>query len=243
MKSASRSTRFFKAKELIVNLNYDEEFLEYTLALCRKLNKKLNHSENNDDQDDNEDDNEGVERQDTTLEGEMLPHTNESALGLYIECNLNVKSYSMLATDCRIRRAKILPSYSFIKEAMTECTPTDIMVSEVEVKVPLQSMLNKTAERLCKGVATDWDCKELSNIELHVTCGFDSSSSHLNPHQDYADMHRENKSAQQSLLVTSFIIQQLKGSNKCWINPTPQSIRLCRPLRYYTHITTISNYK
>ena len=90
---------------------------------------------------------------------------------------------------------------------MTKCVPTQLLVSEVEVMVPLQCMLNKTAERLCEAVATDWNCEELSNIELHATCGFDSSSSHINPHQDYANKDRENKNAQQSLLVTSLIIK------------------------------------
>jgi hypothetical protein len=98
-------------------------------------------------------------------------HTKESALALYVDCNLNSKTYATIVT-------------------------------------------------------TDWSCEELLDVKLYVTCGFDSSAGHLNPHQNYANTNNINHDAQQSLLVTSCIIQKLAGSNNsAWINPTPQSTR------------------
>lgn len=159
-------------------------------------------------------------------------HTKESALALYIECDFNVKSYSLIATDTRLRGLNIFPSYPTIQEAMSECKPININYSEVEVQVPLQDMLNKTVERLCEALADDWSCEELRNVELYVAVGFDSSANHLNPHQCYASDINRNTNSQQSLLVTSCIIQKLQGANeRSWVNPTPQSIRFCRPLR------------
>jgi len=51
--------------------------------------------------------------------------------------------------------------------------------------------------------------------------------------QPCKNAENEDPNAQQSLFVSSMIIIQLKTvSNKYfWINPTPQSIRFCRPLR------------
>lgn len=120
---------------------------------------------------------------------------------------------------------------------MAECAPSNIKYSENEAMVPLQDLLNKSSERLCKAIAEEWNCEALRNLELYVTVGFDSSSGHLNPHQKYTDTDNVNDNAQQSLLVTSCIIQKLKRSNeKAWTNPTPQSIRFCRSLRYYSHL-------
>lgn len=127
-----------------------------------------------------------------------------------------------------------MPSYPLIAKEIEKCTPDNINYSEDEVVVPLQSMLNKTAERLCEAVDKDWIDEDFSNLELYVTIGFDSSSGHLNPHQSYTDPSSNvNTNPQQSLLVTSCIVQKLQSASKSWINPTPQSTRFCRPLRYY----------
>jgi len=55
--------------------------------------------------------------------------------------------------DCRTRNCSIYPAYHHVREAMVECQPNNYEISESEVFVPLQDMLNKTAERLCDAVA------------------------------------------------------------------------------------------
>lgn len=117
---------------------------------------------------------------------------------------------------------------------MAQCRPIGCINSEIQVVVPLQQMLNKTVERLCEAVALKWNENHLCDTELHVTIGFDSSSGHVNPHQHCSDPINENLNSQNSLFVSSFIIIKLSCSfcEKCsWINPTPQSVRFCRPLR------------
>ena len=66
------------------------------------------------------------------------------------------------------------------------------------------------------------------------TVGFESSSGHSNPQQKCADTANKNPNPQQSLFVSSILVIGLKSRafNDCvWINPTPQSVRFCRPLR------------
>lgn len=120
---------------------------------------------------------------------------------------------------------------------MIECQPESYKISESEVLVPLQEMLNKTAERLCNAVALEWDEQNLRNLELITTLGFDSSSGHTNLHQHCENAENEDPNTQQSLFVSSVVLIKLKScvSDECsWINPTPQSVRFCRPLRIAT---------
>ena len=116
---------------------------------------------------------------------------------------------------------------------MKECRPDDYYISEVQVSVSLQQLLNITAHRLCNVVALDWSTRDLQNLELMGTLGFDSSSGHTNPHQRYENIEYESTNAQHSLFVSSIIIisRRTRVSNNTWINPTPQSVRFCRPLR------------
>lgn len=161
-----------------------------------------------------------------------LRHTKESALAFYLEYNYNRDSYRGLRKDTEKRNSCIYPSEYIINKAMEECQPSNYRMTEIEVSVSLQDMLNKTAERLCEAVALEWDIRDLQKLKLVVTLGFDSSSGHTNPHQTYANSENEDSSAQQSLFVTSMIVIALQCStSNAWLNPTPQSVRFCRPLR------------
>lgn len=212
----------------IYNYNfYVPLFLNQYFRVLISFKKKMLHLVQNDQE-------EPMEEADYDDNEVKFTHSNESSLALYIESNLNTKSYKFIASDCRLRGFKYLPSHLFLQKAIAECMPENISYSESEVIVPLQSILNKTAERLCEAVAKDWGSEELLDVQLYVTSGVDSSSGHLNPHQNYDNTNNVNSNARQSLLVTSLLVQKLTGSNKCsWINPTPQSTRFCRPLRYY----------
>lgn len=89
---------------------------------------------------------------------------------------------------------------------MIECTPTPVYATEVEVKVPVQLMLNKTVERLCEAVAIDWSQEALNDVTFLLTSGFDSSSGHTNSHQRCENPENDSPNAQQSLFVTSILL-------------------------------------
>ncbi|XP_014211631.1 uncharacterized protein LOC106641652 [Copidosoma floridanum] len=73
--------------------------------------------------------------------------------------------------------------YVKIRKAMLKCLPEDSTVSENEAVVPLQSLLNKTVERLCQVVALDCEEKDLDKLVLFVTGGFDRSADHTYAHK------------------------------------------------------------
>ena len=98
----------------------------------------------------------------------------------------------------------------------------------------MQSLLDKTAERLIEAVSSSWPTSAMKELQLEATMGFDSSSGHSNPHQKFSDNTIDSQSSHQTLFVSSMLIIRIKSKideNYSWVNPTPQSYRFCRPLR------------
>lgn len=99
-----------------------------------------------------------------------MKHSSDSALAFYLENDYTFKQYHALVKDSRKIKCTIYPAYEFIKEAKAQCKPpsSSYSISETEVCIPLQSMLNKTAERLCESVANAWDEFDLCNLEMEM---------------------------------------------------------------------------
>ncbi|KAJ8665508.1 hypothetical protein QAD02_007170 [Eretmocerus hayati] len=169
-------------------------------------------------------------------------HTKESALAFFLEHGYTKRRYSSLVKD-NIRRHEnrrsrnIYPSYRILKEAKADCLPLAIQNNESQVRTPLQQLANKTGERLCESVATQWSHTALKLLKLIFCGGFDSSSGHTNSQQKCQDPANECNDAHQTLFVTSITPLQLisESAVACdeykWTNPTPASYRYCRPLR------------
>ena len=84
---------------------------------------------------------------------------------------------------------------------MNQYKPEKYNASEIEVSVPMQKMINKTAERLCEAIALDWNERDLLNLELIATLGFDSSSGHTNAQQKCENSKNETFDALQYFLL------------------------------------------
>lgn len=133
-------------------------------------------------------------------------HCGKSALAFFLEYDYSKAQYCALLRDCKEKGITIYPSYWQIIQEKKQCKPKNYLVSKDRISVDLQSMLNKSAERLCESVSIDWDEHDLLNLEMSVTLGFDSSSGHLNAQQDYEQSENHNVNASQSLFVSSMII-------------------------------------
>lgn len=190
VESASKKTLRRRASDLMELAENNSELLELSL----KLNKQGN----------------GETTDEIVKPNDQLPHSKETALALFLECDLTKNAYAAIVKDSRSRNSFIYPSYRSIRQAKLECLPANyIVVSEVEIAVSMQSMLNKSAERLCEAVASDWDQEHLDNLALTVTVGFDSSSGHTNAHQKCENSANDSSNSQQSLLVTNMLIAKL----------------------------------
>lgn len=101
------------------------------------------------------------------------------------------------------------------------------------VEVPIQIMLNLTAERIVTAVGSNWSTQDMNDLVLICAYGFDSSSGFKNPHQKFNEAENITLKSELSLFASTFTLVGLMTSSKTkmWINPTPQSIRFFRPLR------------
>lgn len=214
----SESTILRRAKELIEDEN------SHVVVKAFKLLQIQENKENNGDQ----------EQPEEVIKTE--PHTNESALAFFLENNLTVQSYKNIAKDARKRITglkNIYPSYYFVEKAKKDCL-SGIQITtqnEVVVQCTLQSMLGKSAERLVESVGSAWDQNPL---KLYISYGFDSSAGHKNPHQGFQNQENETRESHMSLFASVAVILAITDAQTrkvLWLNPSPQSVRFCRPLR------------
>lgn len=206
-KKASRSTKYRRSVEFV---NEDPDVLAMAL---KKLGGKN-----------------GSKRKEKKQKVTFLHrHTPETALAYMLEQNFTKEGYTLNDSDARDKGARIYPCYKKLDAPKAECRPKNTtQLSENEVFVPLQNVLDKTSERLVE--ALQWPA---DHYELHVSLGFDSSASHLSPNQSFEKKEKKKIDSSVSLFVSCFTILAILSTTgkKMWINPTPQSVRFCRPLR------------
>lgn len=170
-----------------------------------------------------------------TTSSAPVPHSLESGFALFLENDFSRKQWERLVHDSKERNARIYPSFYNLAKVKAVCRPSFYTVeTEACVQVPFQMMLNKSAERLVTAVGKDWLQNDLNELVLICAYGFDSSSGFVNPNQNFSDSENTTHKSELSLFATTFCISGLMTTNTnktMWINPTPQSIRFCRPLR------------
>lgn len=182
-------------------------------------------------------------------------HTPESGLAFFIQGDYTKAQYKSLLRDQREmykdskKHPQLYPSYNKISEAKKQCQLPFETLSEKEIVVDLQQMLDKTAVRLINAL-NSVEPLTRQNLKLYSSVGMDSASGYKNPHQEFAEevsMNDQRKSHQQ-LFTTALSIIGLRNDEdeEEWTNHAPQSKGLIRPLRTAfekeTDETTVQEY-
>lgn len=213
----SSTQKYEKAKKLADSADNNIEMLEYALKLAKIRNN--------------------VPTKEEVTKPSLAKHTPESGLAHFIDMGYTKEKYALFKRDQRaLGLEKIYPSFRKIQEAKKLCIVPFQKHTEDEIVFSLQEMLNHTIKRLVEGL----QLKEHSSLRLYATCGFDSASGYKNPNQAYTQQSDQATSSNQpansfqSLFFTglsTIAIESAEHNNILWLNPTPQSIRFCRPLR------------
>lgn len=218
--NASQSQKYQMARDLAQQVNYDVNYLSMALKVAKKQQKVI-------------DDNPKCKECDN-----LKVHTIESGLSFFIESKFTKAQYKNLLRDQKnlnsSSKKPAYPSYNKINEAKKHCQVQFLKQSESEIIVDLQVMLDKTSERLIKALDIVKPVTSTEKLKLFCTVGMDSSSGYKNPNQGFADNeNQEPGNSHQHLFVTSLSLVGLRNEqdSPIWTNPTPQSTRLCRPLR------------
>lgn len=161
--------------------------------------------------------------------------TDDEGLGLFIDGDFSRDQWILLRkTTARCNAPQIYPSYKKLLNARKKCLPdrNTIEITEILAEVPLQELLDHTAQRILSLDIDGLDEIPLSaDLELLCKWGFDGSSDHHNYKQKFVDDEADDS----SIFITSMVPLQLRLRNNpeqiIWINHMPSSTRLCRPIR------------
>ncbi|XP_076034196.1 uncharacterized protein LOC143020994 isoform X2 [Oratosquilla oratoria] len=177
-------------------------------------------------------------------------HNNESmfspveALNIIVKTNMSKDIYVFLREAHRQKGCYMYPSYEKVLCEKQKCYPVGINVTEFEAKLPLQSLLSHTVQRLLVAQQTAIDiCKSnfSSNnggqskltLELLTKYGIDGSGDQaLYSIKFNQELHSDVSEAS---ILSSFICPirlSLRDCNKIiWQNPAPSSPFYCRPVK------------
>lgn len=155
---------------------------------------------------------------------EQAQLTAEEALSYMIECNLTVYSYKRTRKIAKSHNHNMYPSYAKVLAAKISTYP-EMHITETDCVAPLQSLLDKTMERILLSI------DKIENKTLVLICkwGIDGSNQ-TNYKQTFSN--KDNKD--DSLLCASIVPLILKSDENgdaAWTNPKPSSTRFCRPIQ------------
>lgn len=164
-----------------------------------------------------------------------IPYNDYEAVCINVEQDLPKRAYQELRLSALTKNAAIYPPYNRVKEAKIACYPDGIQVNHNVAEVPLQALLNHTSDRILHIEKNDVAMLKPNDdgrlkLILSVKWGSDGSSGSSEWRQRFlSDSLRESNDA--DLFCTSLVPLSLKcGEDMVWQNPTPSSVRFCRPL-------------
>ena len=189
-----------------------------------------------------------------SLAGEILDHlskknnendpvkmSGEEALSLVLDADLSKGQYSAVRTCSKGHKADIFPPYNFIVEEKKAVFPIEaISVSEKCAEVSLQILLDQNSNRLFQLLERTADpvlvdIPDGAVLEFHHKYGSDGSGDHSTYQQGFEDAPATQD---QCVLLTALSSLQLRMERPdglppliVWSNPTPSSVRFCKPVR------------
>lgn len=166
---ASVYVKYNRAHELIHECKADKEIISLALEILKEENKYkkafailkicdnnvqtleialklIDNAKNNDEDKNNRSEAETDENSNEINNNKVIRHSKESAFAFYVNNDFTKAKWINLHRDCRAR----YPSYGAILKVKKDCYPKDMLITKSSVLIPLQSLLDKTAERYVK---------------------------------------------------------------------------------------------
>lgn len=169
----------------------------------------------------------------------QTPFSPTEALNIIIRMDLSKDSYVFLREANLEKNCHMYPSYEKVLEEKKKCYPTGILIEEFKAEIPLQNLLNHTANRLLTVQEAALQIfkqdlnHDLYDLELLTKYGIDGSSSQSLFSFKYDDeVHKE---VCETSILSSFIcpirLSDKSSNTILWQNPAPSSTGFCRPLK------------
>ena len=163
----------------------------------------------------------------SSLDAQPKSLTGDDALAVLVAAKLSRHQYDVV----RESAPQVFPSYKAVQAAKKSCYPSNINATETFASVPLQDLLDHTAQRLIlsiEAVIETLQETELTKLYLLTKWGFDGSSGH-NP---YKQAFHGSEASDSAVFITCIVpVRLISDTRIIWQNPTPASTAYCRPLR------------
>lgn len=162
---------------------------------------------------------------------QQQPYTPEEALAFIIDSKMSVNTYKTMSQELKQRGYQPYPPYYLVQQCKSMCYPKpEIQVSENEVSVSLQGLIDHTFERIIQTVDKSLTqyCTSQGFTQLkclfEASWGFDGTTGQ--DKQKHSEEFDEN-----SIFTTTFVpLRITHGNHIIWTNPCPQSYCTCRPI-------------
>lgn len=168
----------------------------------------------------------------------ITPYSPEEALAFIIDSDMGKEDYIHMQRGAKSRGANIYPAYNVIAQTKKQCYPNNIKISETEVQIPVQDILDHTIHRLAD-VQKDvlhihHDHEENLPIEVVYKWGLDGSGGHSIYKQCFAN---NSLYGDTNIILCTIVPLQMSENTKTngkqiiWQNPSPSSSRYNRVIR------------
>ncbi|KAL4721448.1 hypothetical protein ACJJTC_007165 [Scirpophaga incertulas] len=160
-------------------------------------------------------------------------HTPEKALAIFVEGDFSRRQYEILHGANK----NVYPCYSLIQKEKKKSYPIEssIHVTETSSEIQLQELLDHTTLRLyehLEEVIETLSDEDKQNMALLSKWGCDGSQQ-----SQFKQKFRNSTDSDENIFQSSFVPLRLVVMNHeeqkkiVWQNPTPSSVRFCRPIR------------
>lgn len=172
----------------------------------------------------------------------VIPYTPDEALAIFIDLDLSRNQYQYLLHCLDEKACKVFPTYKKLAEAKTACYPSisSIEITDILAKVKMQALLDHTVERILN--INSINRTSSNELILYSKWGCDGSSGQSEYKQILSGEGEFISDA--NLLISSLVPLKLveKGTKELiWQNPTPSSVRFCRPILIEFSKETVEN--
>ena len=162
-------------------------------------------------------------------------YSSEEALALIIDTDLTKEHYIKIQRGAKTRGANIYPAYNAISEVKKTCYPNNIKISESEVSIPVQDLLDFTICRLFevqKEVFLLHLPTEIVQIDVYYKWGLDGSGGHSIYKQKFLNNPKYSDS---NIVLSTIVLLEMSAMHKdkkiiFWKNLSPSSTKYCRPI-------------
>lgn len=162
-----------------------------------------------------------------------VPYTPNEALALFVDLKSTRHKYELLRSQALTRNSDLYPPYYKVAQAKQGCYPIgNIDISDLGVRIPLQSLLDHTAQRLIETCdASLFVSVSKSGLEMISKWGMDGASGQSAYKQIFKD--DLGNCSDNRVFMISMVPLRIKSSvDTLWTNPHPSSTRLSRPISF-----------